>query len=771
MPTALRFRCALLLFCAAVPCAQAADAPSGEQIYRKQCASCHGDKGEGTKDFYARPLEGDHSVAQLAKLIGKTMPKDDPGTCPDADKVAAFVFDSFYSKAARERNQRPRIELSRLTVGQHQHAIADLIAGFRTPGKWDDQHGLRGEYFSARGFRTNQRVIDRLDAEVRFDFKESSPEPEKIKPEEFAVRWQGSVLATETGDYEFILRSANGCRLWVNDNNTPLIDAWVRSGTNIVERGSLHLLGGRAYPLRLEFFKSKEAKEKTAAIALEWKPPHGVAGPIPVKNLTPNHFPETLLLETAFPPDDRSLGWERGTAISKAWDQAATDAALETAAYVTAHLGELSGARDGAADRAAKLRDFCGRFAERAFRRPLTAEQKRIVIDRQFEKASDPETAVKRVVLLVLLSPRFLYREVAGGSDAYDVASRLAFGLWDAPPDRELLDAAAAGKLATREQVAKQAERMLADQRTHAKLHDFLIQWLKVDQAPEIAKDAERFPGFDAAIVADLRASLNLTLEDAVWAGDSDFRRLFLTDDLYLNGRLAKYYGVELAAAAGFQKVKLNADQRAGILTHPYLLAAFAYNKASSPIHRGVFITRGVLGVTLRPPPDAFTPLAESLHPDLTTRERVTLQTKPASCQACHGVINLLGFTLEHFDAVGRYRERDNGKAIDATGSYVTRNGDTLKFDGVRDLAKFLAGSDEVRGAFAEHLFQHVAKQPVAAYGPQKATDLRRSFEEHGNNVRKLLVEAVTDYALPEKKVPSPSRPLRRSGKPVPPGG
>ncbi len=130
---------------------------------------------------------------------------------------------------------------------------------------------------------------------------------------------------------------------------------------------------------------------------LEWKPPHGVAGPIPVKNLTPNHFPETLLLETAFPPDDRSLGWERGTAVSKAWDQAATDAALETAAYVTAHLGELSGARDGAADRAAKLRDFCGRFAERAFRRPLTAEQKRIVVDHQFEKASDPETAARRV--------------------------------------------------------------------------------------------------------------------------------------------------------------------------------------------------------------------------------------------------------------------------------------------------------------------------------------------------------------------------------------
>ncbi len=112
---------------------------------------------------------------------------------------------------------------------------------------------------------------------VRFDFKESSPEPEKIKPEEFAVRWQGSVLAT--GNRRLRIHpppSANDCRLWVNDNNTPLIDAWVRSGTNIVERGSFHLLGGRAYPLRLEFFKSKEAKEKNGRYCA-WSGSHRTA--------------------------------------------------------------------------------------------------------------------------------------------------------------------------------------------------------------------------------------------------------------------------------------------------------------------------------------------------------------------------------------------------------------------------------------------------------------------------------------------------------------
>ena len=188
--------------------------------------------------------------------------------------------------------------------------------------------------------------------------------------------------------------------------------------------------------------------------------------------------------------------------------------------------------------------------------------------------------------------------------------------------DEELLNAAAAGKLATREQVvAGQAERMLADPRIRAsKLRQFLYQWLKVDQAAEIAKDPARFPGFDQAVVADLRTSLDLFLDDVVWSGASDFRQLLLADDVFLNGRLAKFYGADLPADAPFQKTKVNADQRAGVLTHPFLMANFSYAGATSPIHRGVFVTRGVLGVSLRPPPEAFTPLAEKVLPKLTTR-------------------------------------------------------------------------------------------------------------------------------------------------------
>src|SRR5262249_51189192 len=157
-----------------------------------------------------------------------------------------------------------------------------------------------------------------------------------------------------------------------------------------------------------------------------------------------------------------SAGWERGTSVSKAWDQATTDAALETAGDVVAHLEELSGTREGAADRGQRLREFARRFAERAFRRPLTDEQKQFFVDRQFERVPHPEIAIKRVVLLVLKSPQFLYPNLDAALDNYGVASRLSLGLGDTLPDPELSQAAAESRLSQRDQVVQQAERMTA---------------------------------------------------------------------------------------------------------------------------------------------------------------------------------------------------------------------------------------------------------------------------------------------------------------------
>ena len=387
-----------------------------------------------------------------------------------------------------------------------------------------------------------------------------------------------------------------------------------------------------------------------------------------------------------------------------------------------------------------------------AFRRPLSDELKQRYIDRHFAAASDPEIACNRVVLLLLKSPRFLYRELGAqqvnANDPYNVASRISFGLWDSAPDQELLQKAANGELATREQIAAQAQRMVGDRRAHSKLREYLFRWLKVDRVPDLSKDPERFPDFSNEMANDLRTSLELFVDEILASETSDFRQLLLSDSVYLNGRLSGFYGAQLPADAAFQKVTLDSNERAGVLTHPYLMTGFAYTATSSPIHRGIFVARSILGRTLRPPPIAVAPAAPQLQPDLTTRERVAMQTSPEVCQSCHSMINPLGFTLEHFDAVGRFRKDENGKPIVATGAYRTRGGETIQFDGVRDLAKYLADSPETHAAFVEQLFHGVIKQPIRAYGSQTKESLKESFVRENFSIRKLMVEIIAASAL-----------------------
>jgi hypothetical protein len=732
----------------------AEEGPSGREIYSLQCAQCHGAGGEGVEDYCPDPLHGDRPLGDLVQVIQETMPEGEPDQCTDesARKVAEYIYGAFYTAAAREKLQPPRIELARLTVRQYTNTAADLIAGFTGSGRWVAERGLKGQYYKSRSFRGDQRVLERVDGQVDFDFGQSSPLPEKIEPGEFSMQWQGGVIAEQTGEYEFCVATPNAARLWVNDAEKPLIDAWVQSGDMMEHRASIRLLGGRVYQLRLDYFKSTgkdESAAKPASVSLRWQPPHRVEQVVPQRCLMPGWFPEVLVVETEFPPDDSSVGYERGTSVSKSWDEATTYAAVEIANKVVAHGNALSGAKDDEPDRVQKLKDFCYRFAERAFRRPLTDDQRRSYIDQQFAAADDVEAAVKRTVILVLKSPYFLYLGLDDGQlDDYAVAARLSFGLWDSLPDQELLQAAAAGGLQSPEAVEQQARRMLGDPRAKAKLQDFFRHWLRVEHGYDVSKDETLYPDFEAAVLSDWLTSLELGVDHIVWSDASDFRQLLLADQVLVNRRLADFLGVDPPEQAGFHPVSLDADQQAGVLTHPYLMTSFAYHKSSSPIHRGVFIVRSLLGRSLKPPPIAVAPLDEGFDPGLTTRERVALQTKEATCQNCHSMINPLGFSLEHFDAVGRFRSREKEKPIDAAGSYKTITGEAVQFDGARQLAEFLSGSREVHRCFVEQLFHNLVKQPVAAYGPRQLDDLEAAFVDEGFNIQNLMIQIMKSTAL-----------------------
>lgn len=741
---------------------------TGEAVYKAKCASCHGSKGEGKSDSYPNPLVGDRSIGELTEYISKTMPEDKPGTCvgDEASQVAKYIHETFYSSTAQARNKPARVELSRLTVRQYRNTVADLVGWFRGPGHIDGRQGLNAHYYKTRNPWGNDRAIERIDPIVAFDFRDQSPDSDQLdgatmEPYEFSIRWEGSVYAPDTGEYEFVVRTDQATRFWINDLKRPLVDAYVKSGTDTEHRGSIFLLGGRYYPIRLEFSKASQGvkdekvKQKPpaqASVFLEWQRPSLLREVIPARYLQPGHSKEVCIVSTHFPPDDRSFGWERATTISKDWDQAATEAAIEVTGYISSHLDELAATKRDAGDRGTKIKEFCGRVAELAFRRPLSDDLRNRYVEGPFAKTPDVEEAAKRVMLMLFKSPRFLYRELGStdpnSNDPFNVASRISYTVWDSTPDPTLWKAAQDNQLNTREQVAAHAQRMIADVRYRSKLREFLLRWLKIDRVADLSKDPEKYGEFTPAVANDLRASLEIFIDEFIASDASDFRQLLLSDSIYLNGRLARFYGADLPEDAAFQKMNLEPTERAGVFSHPYLLADFAYTGTSSPIHRGIFIARSVLGRTLRPPPEAVAPVSPQLQPDLTTRERVALQTQAESCQSCHALINPLGFTLEHFDAVGRFRENENGKSIDANGIYRTRQGDTVQFNGARSLANFLADSPETHGAFVEQLFHGMVKQSMRAYGSQTRESLRDVFAKENFSIRKLAVEIVATSAL-----------------------
>ncbi len=734
----------------------------GKIIWEKHCVECHGQNGEGVKGEYEDPLHGDRSLASLSKRIDKTMPEDEEEllNAEESAQVADYIYNAFYSPEARAKSAPPvHPNFSRLTVSQFRNSVADLFADFQPV--WSAERGLSARYTSKgvtalQGMGGGNNNFQRKDNQIAFNWGEKSPEPEVLPVEEFSIKWEGSVIAEETGVYEFVIRTQNGVRLFVNDWREPIVDGWVSSGPDVrEEKGSIFLLGGRPYPIRLEHFKFKE---KNSSVELQWKAPNGVLETIPQRNLFPYGVRETLIVSTPFPADDSSDGYPRGTSISKAWFEAVTNASMSAAETVGERMDSFLWTKKDDPERPAKLKAYLRKIASIAFRRNITDEENNSLIESRFAASPDnPDLAVKRVVLAILTSPRFLYPTLSENEkpDQLAMASRLALALWDSVPDRELLKQANEGKLKTEDQLRAQAKRLLADPRAKEKLHGFFAQWLQLKDTHAIAKDPKAYPDLNEAVIADLRRSLGFFIDDIVWSGTSDYRQLLSADYMVLNDRLAAFYKKD-PVGPDFKKVYMEGSQRAGVLTHPYLLTSFSYFKDTSPIHRGVFLTRSIVGRALKPPPEAVEFKDAHFDPTWTMREKVTDATRSAACMGCHSEINPLGFALEQYDAVGRWREKDNNKPINTVSDFPDDTGGTVRIATPKDIANFAIGSETSKKTFIKHLFHHTNKQPLAAFGNDTEDKLAKKFASSQFNIQQLLLESAMISATQGAEVEPP---------------
>lgn len=739
----------------------------GKAIYKKLCLECHGASGEGNDDYDVDPLVGNRTLESLAGRIERTMPEDDEDACvgPDAVAVAEYIYHAFYSPEAQSRAKPVRRDLSRLTGPQFQNSVADLIGSFFNTGHPPvvdkERIGLKGAYTLNNRTRAgnadyDRERFDRVDSQIRFNYGDAIPEvPEGKRTDlpQFNITWKGSVFAPETGTYEFILRTRNGAKMWVNemsDKEEPTIDAWVAPNNEIREKsGKIHLLGGRRYFVRLDFFKYQE---KEALIELIWKRPNGRREVVPSQYLTYDWAQPAFVATTPMPADDRSLGYERGTSISRVWLDAVTSNAFQASTFVSRHLDRLARTKDDDPEREKKLRSFAAEFTARSFRRPLKPGEREAFVDPHFVGAESSEDAVRRVVLAAITSPRFLYPETSFDSPngPWAQASQLALALWDSVPDKALRDAAGKNRLRDPKFLEKEAWRMLWDGRARNKVKGFFHHWLELSRAENVSKDSKLYPQFSPEVMSDLRTSLDLFIDGILWGEEAaDYRKLLLADYLYLNPRLGKIYG-KPDLKGGFQKVSFEGGGRTGVITHPYLLTAFAYHNNTSPIHRGVFLTRNIVGLPLKPPTEDIEFEDSKFPPNLTMREKVTQMTQAKACMACHSTINPLGFSLEHYDAMGRWRAREKNKKINDDSVLETDEGDRIKITGPRDVARYAASSTDAHEAFVQALFHHIVKQPGLAFGPDTLDRLENEFRQHGFDIRTLIIKmAQTSTLIP----------------------
>lgn len=352
---------------------------------------------------------------------------------------------------------------------------------------------------------------------------------------------------------------------------------------------------------------------------------------------------------------------------------------------------------------------FVRSFGERVFRRPLEPQDVDRYVDLWSEVALEDdsfESGIRWALVAMLQSPNFLYRTELGAPaadgtfhlDGWEIASELSYLLTGGPPDEELWVAAGAGSLDEPEEIAAQVSRLLQTEAAHRTHHRFADAWLGTRQL-------EHVPRADEALTPTIRLAMREELArllSAALAGGWTLADLLTRPTTFLTPALASYYGLpapEDVDADGFGAVE---DERSsGLLSQGALLTTHARPSGSSPIHRGELIRERMLCQPLPPPPPALDVSPPAPDPDLSTRERYQQHASDPACAGCHRLIDPIGFAFEHYDGVGRYRERDGEHQIDASGE-LTRAGDAEgSFDGVAELGARLADSADVRACYA----------------------------------------------------------------------
>ena len=333
-----------------------------------------------------------------------------------------------------------------------------------------------------------------------------------------------------------------------------------------------------------------------------------------------------------------------------------------------------------AADETACAREILRTLARRAYRRPLTPRDIEVLLPfyEDGRRERDFDYGIERGLEAILSMPAFLLRAerqpagVAAGEpyrlSDLELASRLSFFLWRSMPDDQLLDVAAEGRLSNPDVLDAQVRRMLADPRAVRFMNDFAGQWLQVRNINEQSPDGGLFAQFNDTLRKAMVTETELFFQSQV-RDDRPVPELLRADYTYLNALLAEHYGIDGVYGSRFRRVALDDDRRRGLLGHASILTITSYANRTSVVLRGKWMLENILGSPPPAPPPNVPPLEENdpAGEPTSLREKMDQHRGNPVCASCHAMIDPLGFALEHFDAIGRWRDADRGAPINAT--------------------------------------------------------------------------------------------------------
>lgn len=465
-----------------------------------------------------------------------------------------------------------------------------------------------------------------------------------------------------------------------------------------------------------------------------------------------------------FPKEDFVRGFKNqaeGQNISPLQAEAYSKAAerLASAAFRGGdHLGLFANTPVGLDDRAC-AEDFVRRFGLKAFRRPLTdhevASYTGLLLE-DAQRSQDFLAGGRIVVETMLQSPHFLFRVERGPNSQYavfELVSRLSYFIWDTMPDESLLQMAAAGEIATPEQVRELALQMLDDPRSRTSMNEFLAQWFRFDRVLEATRDGRQFRQFNSEVAAAMVEETTRLFDYLVWQ-DRNFMEFYSANYTFLNSDLATIYDLP-APAEEFAKVYYPENSgRAGVLGHGSFLVATSKPAETSPTERGLFIRNHILSQEVPAPPPGVTTTLPEITEDkpMTNRQRLEIHLNSAACSSCHRLIDPIGLGFEQYDPIGSFAEkmsvpgsdRDEPIELELDTTARIQGIDNSEFSTPKQLGKILAESEVSQKAVVKQLFRYAFGREETADDADIIDRMLRDFREADFRFRELIVSLVT---------------------------